>query len=471
MDKHRGRRGSAPRSTTGAAQQKKPPADTILASLESLYNLQSKKGEGTFSEVIKGERKSDSQLCAIKRMKGTFQSVDKVDSLREVQALRRLNGHDNIIQLLDVIYDPEKKTLDMSFELMEMNIYERIKGRRHHLPEELVKSYMYQLLKALDHMHRNGIFHRDVKPENVLISGDKLKLADLGSCRGVYSKPPFTEYISTRWYRAPECLLTNGYYGYKMDVWSVGCVMFEVMSLYPLFPGANELDQINKIHDVMGTPPPHVLTKIRKNSQHMNMKFPDKRGKGLAKLLPTGSADCLAVLEGLLEYDPDARLSAKHAMKHNYFRDLRDADKRAAKGTEADNEVAEEKDRSRPRDPEDQSLNRTLTDKLTGKTPSHKPSRHPKREERGRQRNIIGQITNRFISHRRTVNAAPGGMTVINGPQNKHPMHNPRSTKRRGLRKAATMTSGATLPPLAVSGSRKDKSLSSTTPAGGLPKL
>lgn len=129
-----------------------------------------------------------------------------------------------------------------------MNIYERIKGRKQNLPEALVKSYMYQLCKALDHMHRNGIFHRDVKPENVLIKGKELKLADFGSCRGIYSKPPFTEYISTRWYRAPECLLTNGHYSFKMDTWSVGCVMFEVLSLYPLFPGADEVDQISKIH-------------------------------------------------------------------------------------------------------------------------------------------------------------------------------------------------------------------------------
>lgn len=91
--------------------------------------------------------------------------------------------------------------------------------------------------------------------ENILLSGDTIKLADLGSCRGLYSKPPLTEYISTRWYRAPECLMTDGYYGYKMDIWGVGCVFFEILSLYPLFPGDNELDQIHKIHDVMGTPP------------------------------------------------------------------------------------------------------------------------------------------------------------------------------------------------------------------------
>ena len=80
----------------------------------------------------------------------------------------------------------------------------------------------------------------------------------------MYSKPPYTEYISTRWYRAPECLLTDGYYSYKMDLWSVGCVFFEVMSLYPLFPGSNELDQIAKIHDILGTPSTALLGKIRK---------------------------------------------------------------------------------------------------------------------------------------------------------------------------------------------------------------
>lgn len=101
---------------------------------------------------------------------------------------------------------------------MEMNLYEAIKGRNTFLPERKVKYWMYQVLKSLNFMHRNGIFHRDIKPENILLKDDNIiKLADLGSCKGIYSKPPFTEYISTRWYRAPECLLTDGYYNYKME--------------------------------------------------------------------------------------------------------------------------------------------------------------------------------------------------------------------------------------------------------------
>jgi renal tumor antigen len=123
---------------------------------------------------------------------------------------------------------------------------------------------MYSLLKAIDHMHRVGIFHRDIKPENILLKDEQLKLADFGSCKGIYSKPPFTEYISTRWYRAPECLLTDGYYNFKMDLWGVGCVFFEIVTLFPLFPGDNELDQINKIHNILGTPNEELLNQFKK---------------------------------------------------------------------------------------------------------------------------------------------------------------------------------------------------------------
>lgn len=170
-----------------------------------------------------------------------------------------MSPHSHIIQLIEVLYDEPTGRLALVFEIMEMNLYEAIKGRQNYLPETKVKNYMYQLLKAIEHMHRNGIFHRDIKPENILLTAETVKLADLGSCRGLYNKPPLTEYISTRWYRAPECLMTDGHYGYKMDIWGVGCVFFEILSLYPLFPGENELDQIHKIHNILGTPPQELI--------------------------------------------------------------------------------------------------------------------------------------------------------------------------------------------------------------------
>lgn len=292
------------------------------------YRLLVKKGEGTFSEVLKAQCTKNGKCVAIKCMKNHFDSVEQVNRLREIQALRRLSPHPNIIKLYEVLYDRSTGRLALVFELMDMNIYEMIRGRRQYVPEDKVLHYMYQLVKAMDHMHRNGIFHRDIKPENVLICGDALKLADFGSCRGIYSKQPFTEYISTRWYRAPECLLTDGYYNYKMDIWGVGCVFFEIVSLYPLFPGTNELDQIHRIHNILGTPSPDLLAKMKKHSSHIEFEFPQKTGTGLVKVIPHASPEALDLMLKMLAYNPEERLSAKQALRHPYFKEIRELDRR-----------------------------------------------------------------------------------------------------------------------------------------------
>eukprot|EP00792_Barthelona_sp_PAP020_P005926 TRINITY_DN2852_c0_g1_i1.p1 TRINITY_DN2852_c0_g1~~TRINITY_DN2852_c0_g1_i1.p1 ORF type:complete len:425 (-),score=85.06 TRINITY_DN2852_c0_g1_i1:35-1309(-) len=284
-----------------------------------------RKGEGTFSEVLKAQCIKDGEYVAIKRMKGHFASVEQVNNLREIQALRRLN-HPNIIKLLEVLYDRKLGRLALVFELMEMNIYELIRTRRHYLSEKKIQKFLYLLLKSIDFSHRNGIFHRDIKPENILLSNTELKLADYGSCRSIYSEPPFTEYISTRWYRAPECLLTDGYYNYKMDIWGAGCVFFEIAALFPLFPGSNELDQIHRIHDVLGTPPRSVLDNFKKNATHMSFDFPIKKGTGIKKLAPHLSDDALDLLTKMLAYVPGDRISARQALKHPFFRDLRNAE-------------------------------------------------------------------------------------------------------------------------------------------------
>lgn len=191
-------------------------------------------------------------------------------------------------------------------------------------------------MKSLDHMHKKGIFHRDIKPENILIEsttdqGRGLKLADFGSCRGIYSKQPYTEYISTRWYRAPECLLTDGYYGPEMDLWGAGCVMFEITSLYPLFPGSNEVDQINRIHKVLGTPSPESLAKFKsKGASHISFDFQPQKGVGVPGLVPHASADAIDLMVKLLKYDASERITAREAMRHPYFKDVREAEAKQA---------------------------------------------------------------------------------------------------------------------------------------------
>nr|XP_038968497.1 MAPK/MAK/MRK overlapping kinase isoform X14 [Rattus norvegicus] len=282
------------------------------------YKAIGKIGEGTFSEVLKMQSLRDGNYYACKQMKQHFESIEQVNNLREIQALRRLNPHPNILTLHEVVFDRKSGSLALICELMDMNIYELIRGRRHPLSEKKIMHYMYQLCKSLDHMHRNGIFHRDVKPENILVKQDVLKLGDFGSCRSVYSKQPYTEYISTRWYRAPECLLTDGFYTYKMDLWSAGCVFYEIASLQPLFPGVNELDQISKIHDVIGTPCQKTLTKF-KQSRAMSFDFPFKKGSGIPLLTTNLTPQCLSLLHAMVAYDPDERIAAHQALQHPYF--------------------------------------------------------------------------------------------------------------------------------------------------------
>ncbi|KAA0168973.1 hypothetical protein FNF31_00134 [Cafeteria roenbergensis] len=294
------------------------------------YRLIAKKGEGTFSEVLKAQSIKTSRYVAVKAMKQHFSTVDKVNNLREIQALRRLSPHPNIVSLLEVLYDRPSGRLALVFELMSMNLYELIRGRSHFLDNSLVRIYLFQTLASVAHMHERGIFHRDIKPENILIESSYdvwtgLKLADFGSCRGCYSKHPFTEYISTRWYRAPECLLTDGYYGPEMDVWGIGCVFYEISCLAPLFPGENEKDQLKKIHSVLGTPDEETLSFFRRHaSKHVDFNFPPTRGRGLTAAIPNHiPVQMVDLLVKMLRYHPRKRISAKDALMHPYFADLR----------------------------------------------------------------------------------------------------------------------------------------------------
>jgi len=309
------------------------------------YELLAKKGEGTFSEVIRARCLSSNKEVAIKVMRNKFTSLEQVNSLREIQALRRLSPDPGIVQLDEVLFDETSGRLALVFELMHMNLYELIRGRKNFLPEAHTKSILFQVLKAVDRMHRNSIFHRDLKPENILVSpgageyearnktksGLVVKVADFGSCRGIYSKQPYTEYIATRWYRAPECLLTSGYYSFRMDLWAIGCIAFEIMALFPLFPGTNELNQIERIHGVLGTPSDEVLSKFKRFATHLEFNFTGRAGTGIAQMIPHVNSTCVDLIEKLLAYDPEERISARQALKHPYFKDLRQEEKRNAK--------------------------------------------------------------------------------------------------------------------------------------------
>lgn len=297
----------------------------MLSNFRTKYRVQCKIGEGSFSEVLKCVDRHSGICIAAKQLKRSFRSAAQAEEMPELIAMRKLTRHPNILHMIESHFDKDTGKVTLVFELMDMSLYDLIRSRKKCIPETKAKHYLYQIVKGIDHIHHHGIFHRDIKPENILIKGDVIKISDLGSIKGIYTKQPYTEYISTRWYRSPECLLTTGFYGPKMDVWAIGCVFFELLTLKPLFPGSSEVDQISKIHSVLGTPNPRLLSKFKRHKpRNCNVNFPPKQGTGLNPLIPFISDIGREVLKQMIVYDPETRINIRRLVEHKYFDDLRD---------------------------------------------------------------------------------------------------------------------------------------------------
>nr|XP_015218228.1 PREDICTED: serine/threonine-protein kinase ICK [Lepisosteus oculatus] len=219
-------------------------------------------GDGTYGSVLLGRSLESGELVAIKKMKRKFYSWEECMNLREVKSLKKLN-HANVVKLKEVIRENDQ--LYFVFEYMKENLYQLMKDRSRLFPESAVRNIMYQILQGLAFIHKHGFFHRDMKPENLLCMGPELvKIADFGLAREIRSRPPYTDYVSTRWYRAPEVLLRSTSYSSPIDQWAVGCIMAELYTLRPLFPGSSEVDTIFKICQVLGTPKKVIIFKASK---------------------------------------------------------------------------------------------------------------------------------------------------------------------------------------------------------------
>jgi male germ cell-associated kinase len=203
------------------------------------YKILKTLGDGTYGSVVKAINNTTKEEVAIKKMKKKFYSWEECMALREIKSLRKLN-HSQIVKLKEVIRVNDD--LYFVFEYMEQNIYQLMKDRKSPFPEQEVKSIMYQVILGLAYMHKHGFFHRDMKPENLLVKDDFVKVADFGLAREIRSRPPFTDYVSTRWYRAPEILLRSTQYNSPVDIFACGAIMAELYLMRPLFPGNNETD-------------------------------------------------------------------------------------------------------------------------------------------------------------------------------------------------------------------------------------
>eukprot|EP00795_Rhopilema_esculentum_P007464 gene7464-13235_t len=281
------------------------------------YRMMKQLGDGTYGSVALAKATDTGETVAIKKMKKKFYSWEECMNLREVKSLRKLN-HANVVKLKEVIRENDQ--LFFVFEYMKENLYQLMKNRDRLFPESVVRNITYQMLQGVAFMHKNGFFHRDMKPENVLCSGPELvKIADLGLAREIRSRPPYTDYVSTRWYRAPEVLLRSTNYSSPIDIFAIGCIMAETYTLRPLFPGSSEVDMIFKLCSVLGTPAKDDWPEGYQLAAAMNFKFPQMVSTPLKQLIPNASPEAIQIIQDMLQWDPKKRPTASQALKYPYF--------------------------------------------------------------------------------------------------------------------------------------------------------
>mmetsp|Transcript_4724 Transcript_4724/g.7942 ORF Transcript_4724/g.7942 Transcript_4724/m.7942 type:complete len:488 (+) Transcript_4724:155-1618(+) len=280
------------------------------------YQVTKQLGDGTYGSVLKAINRQTGEVTAVKKMKKKFYTWEECMQLREIKSLKKLN-HPNIVKLKEVIRENDE--LFFVFEFMEGNLYELMKNRDRHFPESKIRNIMYQIFQGMAFMHKHGFFHRDVKPENMLVKGDVVKVADFGLAREIRSRPPYTDYVSTRWYRAPEVLLRSPNYNSPIDQWACGGIVAELYTLRPLFPGSSEADEIYKICSIMGSPTQRTWPDGIKLASQMNFRFPQFVPTPLAQIIPNASAEAITLMQDLMKYDPQQRPTASQTLQYPFF--------------------------------------------------------------------------------------------------------------------------------------------------------
>jgi serine/threonine protein kinase len=286
------------------------------------YHIIREIGGGAFGTVYEATDTHTGQPVAIKRIKQSLPSWQECLNLREVASITKIPKHPNLVRLRQLIY--ESNTVWFVFEFLPRDLLRLMREHRSPVPESAIRRIMWQVLQGLAHMHRHGFFHRDLKPENLLCLGDSIetaevKLCDFGQARETRSRPPYTDYVSTRWYRAPEILLRSRYYNSPVDIWAAGVLMAEMFAGRPVFPGSSEVNQLYLILEAVGAPSAEQWPEGMKQMNALGLKMPRGGGRGLSLLCPRASAPALELLRDLLQLNPARRVTATAALASEWF--------------------------------------------------------------------------------------------------------------------------------------------------------
>jgi mitogen-activated protein kinase 1/3 len=292
-------------------------------------------GHGAYGVVISATDLRSNTKVAIKKVTNAFADLtDAKRILREIKLLQ-FCSHENLVQILDIEMPPARvgyKDIYIVTDLMDTDMF-RIINSKQAINDEHIQCFMYQTLRGLLFLHTANIIHRDLKPSNILVNKNcDLKICDLGLARSFDADTTqYTEYVVTRWYRAPEIILSASEYTKQIDIWSIGCIFAELLGRKPLFPGVDYLDQVKRIIAVLGYPSEADKTFITNPSARRFLaRIPMKKKIEWRRLYPRANPQALDLLDKMLQFNPGRRLNVGQCLRHPYFASICDSEEPVA---------------------------------------------------------------------------------------------------------------------------------------------
>ncbi|KAM0686581.1 mitogen activated protein kinase, partial [Conglomerata obtusa] len=290
----------------------------------SRYQFRKPLGKGAYGFVCSAYDTQSKKEIAIKRISNLNNSLVVLRTLREIKLLKHFRNKENIINIYNAVLPETKDFYEIFFiqECMEADLHYIIYSKQT-LTIDHVKYLVYQIINGLNVIHKAGVLHRDLKPSNCLVNSRcVLKICDFGLAReNVGEEVEMSNYVQTRWYRAPEILFQNQNYDVGVDIWSVGCIFAEIMLREPFIRGKNSADQILKMFKILGTPTKDILNTIKsEDMKHMTLNMKKYDECNFNSKFPTLSNNGIDLLTGLLKYDTSKRLTAEEAMRHPFLK-------------------------------------------------------------------------------------------------------------------------------------------------------